>query len=276
MHDLRLRPVRHRRGLRRRARRTHVGGPWRPGRSGRRPYLGGTCVNVGCVPKKLFVYGSHFAEEFADAAAYGWDVGAERFDWPRLRDNKTREIERLNGIYRNLLRVPASRSSGAVPAARCPPGAGGRREFTAANVLVATGSWPSIPEVPGRELAITSNEAFYLEQFPERVVVVGGGYIAVEFAGIFAGLGAATTLIYRGPLFLRGFDDDVRRFVAAELARNTSTCASPPRSPPSKRTATSRRCASTTAARWIPTWCSTPPAGYPTPPGLASRPWVSR
>jgi glutathione reductase (NADPH) len=183
-------------------------------------YLGGTCVNVGCVPKKLFVYGSHFAEEFADAAGYGWDVGADRFDWPRLRDNKTREIERLNGIYRNLLQGAGVEivwgRARLVDAHRVQVG---DAEYTAANVLVATGSWPSIPEVPGRDLAITSNEAFYLQQFPERVVVVGGGYIALEFAGIFAGLGAATTLIYRGPLFLRGFDDDVRRFVAAELEK---------------------------------------------------------
>ncbi len=183
-------------------------------------YLGGTCVNVGCVPKKLFVYGSHFAEAFADAAGYGWDVGAGRFDWPRLRDNKTREIERLNGIYRNLLQgagveIVWGRAQ-LVDAHRVRVG---DIEYTAENVLVATGSWPSIPEIPGRDLAITSNEAFYLPRFPRHVVVVGGGYIAVEFAGIFAGLGAATTLIYRGPLFLRGFDDDVRRFVAAELEK---------------------------------------------------------
>jgi glutathione reductase (NADPH) len=183
-------------------------------------YLGGTCVNVGCVPKKLFVYGSHFAEEFEDARGFGWDAARPSFDWARLRDNKTREIERLNGVYENLL------NGAGVHIKR------GRAElldaervrvddqvFTARNILIATGSWPMVPEVPGRELAITSNEAFYLERFPERVVIVGGGYIAVEFAGIFAGLGARTTLVYRGPLFLRGFDDEVRAFVAAELRK---------------------------------------------------------
>jgi glutathione reductase (NADPH) len=183
-------------------------------------YLGGTCVNVGCVPKKLFVYGSHFAEDFDDAGPYGWSVRCEGFDWPRLRDNKTREIERLNGIYRDLLENAGveivSRRAELVDANRVRIG---DRTVTAENVLIATGSWPILPELPGRELAITSNEAFYLERFPERVAVVGGGYIAVEFAGIFAGLGAATTLLYRGPLFLRGFDDDVRAFVAAEMMK---------------------------------------------------------
>jgi glutathione reductase (NADPH) len=183
-------------------------------------YLGGTCVNVGCVPKKLFVYGSHFAEEFEDARGFGWDATRPQFDWARLRDNKTREIERLNGVYENLL------NGAGVHIKR------GRAElldaervrvddkvYSARNILIATGSWPMVPDVPGRELAITSNEAFYLERFPERVVIVGGGYIAVEFAGIFAGLGARTTLVYRGPLFLRGFDDEVRAFVAAELRK---------------------------------------------------------
>jgi len=183
-------------------------------------YLGGTCVNVGCVPKKLFVYGSHFAEEFEDARGFGWNTERPGFDWPRLRDNKTREIERLNGVYENLL------TGAGVHIKR------GRAElidpervrmddkvYTARHILVATGSWPVVPDVPGRELAITSNEAFYLERFPERVVIVGGGYIAVEFAGIFAGLGARTTLLYRGPLFLRGFDDEVRAFVAGEMRK---------------------------------------------------------
>lgn len=183
-------------------------------------YLGGTCVNVGCVPKKLFVYGSHFAEDFEDAAAYGWDARHEAFDWPRLRDNKTREIERLNGIYRNLLEgAGAAIHWGRATLEDAHHVRVGDDVYSTANVLVATGSWPSVPEVPGRELAITSNEAFYLEEFPERVVVVGGGYIAVEFAGIYAGLGAETTLIYRGPLFLRGFDEEVRRFVATEMAK---------------------------------------------------------
>ncbi|MBX3707394.1 MAG: glutathione-disulfide reductase [Pseudomonadales bacterium] len=183
-------------------------------------YLGGTCVNVGCVPKKLFVYGSHFAEEFEDARGFGWNTERPGFDWPRLRDNKTREIERLNGIYENLLtgagvHIKRGRAE-LVDAERVRVD---DQVFTTRNILIATGSWPMVPDIPGRELAITSNEAFYLERFPERVVIVGGGYIAVEFAGIFAGLGARTTLVYRGPLFLRGFDDEVRAFVAQELRK---------------------------------------------------------
>ena len=183
-------------------------------------YLGGTCVNVGCVPKKLFVYGSHFSEEFHDARAYGWDVTTGLLDWPRLRDNKTREIERLNGIYESLLKDAGVEIVWGRARLLGPHEVQvGDRAFTAEHILVATGSWPMVPEVPGKELAITSNEAFYLDTFPKRVVVVGGGYIAVEFAGIFAGLGADTTLIYRGPLFLRGFDDEVREFVADEVAK---------------------------------------------------------
>ena len=183
-------------------------------------YLGGTCVNVGCVPKKLFVYGSHFAEDFEDAAAYGWNVSPYRFDWPTLRDNKTREIERLNGsLPQACSRARVSRSSTASRncAIAIPSRSTTVATVTAERILVATGGWPHVPEFPGREHVITSNEAFYLDEFPERVVVVGGGYIAVEFAGIFAGLGAATTLLYRGPLFLRGFDDGVRAFVADQL-----------------------------------------------------------
>jgi glutathione reductase (NADPH) len=182
-------------------------------------YLGGTCVNVGCVPKKLFVYGSHFAEDFEDAAAYGWNVGPYRFDWPTLRDNKTHEIERLNGAYRSLLEGAGVEiiHGFAKLRDRHTVEIDNRTTVTAERILIATGGWPHVPEFPGREHVITSNEAFYLDAFPERVVVVGGGYIAVEFAGIFAGLGAATTLVYRGPLFLRGFDDGVRSFVADQL-----------------------------------------------------------
>ena len=183
-------------------------------------WLGGTCVNVGCVPKKLFVYGSHFAEDFQDAARYGWSVAVNDFDWPTLRDNKTAEIKRLNGIYDNLLRGAGVQiHEGKARLADAHTIEMNGSVFTADRILIATGSWPSVPEFPGREHVITSNEAFYLPSFPERVVVVGGGYIAVEFAGIFAGLGAQTQLLYRGPLFLRGFDEGIRRFVAEELAQ---------------------------------------------------------
>ncbi len=181
-------------------------------------YLGGTCVNVGCVPKKLFVYGSHFSEDFHDAAAYGWQVQKPAFHWPTLRDNKTREIERLNGIYQKLLdHAGVTTLTGTARLLDEHRVAVDGEVFTARYILVATGSWPFVPEFPGREHVITSNEAFYLEKFPERATVVGGGYIAVEFAGIFNGLGAATRLLYRGPLFLRGFDEGVREFVADEL-----------------------------------------------------------
>jgi glutathione reductase (NADPH) len=183
-------------------------------------YLGGTCVNVGCVPKKLFVYGSHFHEDFEDAQAYGWTAHADGFHWPTLRDNKTSEIERLNGIYRTMLaNAGVTLHEGRATVVDAHTVSVDGAVYTTDKILVATGGWPVVPEIPGREYAITSNEAFYLEEFPKRAVVVGGGYIAVEFAGIFAGLGADTTLIYRGPLFLRGFDDSVREFVKEELIK---------------------------------------------------------
>jgi glutathione reductase (NADPH) len=181
-------------------------------------YLGGTCVNVGCVPKKLFVYGSHFSEDFEDAAAYGWRAAKPEFDWPTLRDNKTREIQRLNAVYQGLL------DGASVVTLKGEAHLKDRHTVvidgttvTAEHILIATGGRPYVPEFPGREHVITSDEVFYLPQFPRRIVVVGGGYIAVEFAGIFHGLGADTTLVYRGPLFLRGFDDGVRNFIADQL-----------------------------------------------------------
>ena len=181
-------------------------------------YLGGTCVNVGCIPKKLFVYGSHFKEEFDDASSYGWIVASEGFEWRTLLENKDREIARLNEIYRGLLETPGVKiyesHAKLVDAHTIQVD---EDQVTTDKVLIATGSWPYIPTFPGSELAHTSNEAFHYERLPERVVVVGGGYIAVEFAGIFQGLGIETTLLYRGPLFLRGFDDQVREFVHQQL-----------------------------------------------------------
>ena len=183
-------------------------------------YLGGTCVNVGCVPKKLFVYSSHYAHDFQEAKGFGWNVGETSFDWPTLRDNKTKEIERLNGIYKNML-VNAGctlmTGRGVMIDAHTVEVNG--EQYTAERILVATGGWPFVPDFPGKEHVISSNEVFFLEQFPKRAVVVGGGYIAVEFAGIFAGLGAKTDLIYRGELFLRGFDQEVREFTAREVAK---------------------------------------------------------
>jgi len=184
-------------------------------------YLGGTCVNAGCVPKKLFVYASHFHEDFEDAAAYGWSIGERRrFDWRSLLENKNREILRLNGVYARLLdEAGVERIEGRATLVDPHTVAVGERRITAATILVAAGSRPSMPRIPGIEHAITSDEAFHLERFPERAVIVGGGYIAVEFAGIFHGMGASVTQLYRGPLFMRGFDDDVRRLLADQMRK---------------------------------------------------------
>lgn len=183
-------------------------------------HLGGTCVNVGCVPKKLFVYASHYAEDFENSRGFGWKPGEAEFDWPTLRDNKTKEIERLNGIYNNLLvNSGCELIHGRATLVDPHTVAVGDKTYTAERILVAVGGWPNVPEFPGSEHVISSNEVFYLDEFPKRAIVVGGGYIAVEFAGIFAGLGAKTDLIYRGDMFLRGFDNEVREFTAEEVAK---------------------------------------------------------
>ncbi len=184
-------------------------------------YLGGTCVNVGCVPKKLLVYGAHFADDFEQAQGFGWSLGEAKFDWPTLISNKNREIDRLNGIYRNLLvgsGVTLLEGHARIVDEHSVELSGKR--YSAKHILIATGGWPQIPEIPGHEHAIGSNEVFFLEQLPKRVLVVGGGYIAVEFASIFNGLGANTSLLYRGELFLRGFDGAVRRHLQEELSKN--------------------------------------------------------
>lgn len=183
-------------------------------------YMGGTCVNVGCVPKKLFSYAAHFAEDFEDCAGFGWQVGARSFDWQTLVRNKNTEIERLNGIYQRLLdNAGATVIRGHAELRDAHTVVVGDKTYTSERILVATGGWPFVPEFPGSEHAITSNEAFFLDELPERVVVVGGGYIAVEFAGIFNGLGCQTSQLYRGSLFLRGFDDDARTFLADEMQK---------------------------------------------------------
>ena len=183
-------------------------------------YMGGTCVNVGCIPKKLFVYASHFPHDFEDAAAYGWTVGEASFDWTTLRDNKDKEIGRLNGIYENMLgnagvEVFKARATVVDPHT---VDVGGK-QVTAKYILIATGGWPSVPDIPGKEHAITSNEFFHMEKWPERAIVVGGGYIAVELTGVFHGLGTNVIQLYRGPHFLRGFDDDVRHHLAEEMRK---------------------------------------------------------
>ena len=182
--------------------------------------FGGTCVIRGCVPKKLMVYASHFREEIEDAAGFGWTVTGADFSWKTLIANKDREISRLEGIYQKLLenaKVRTLRGRATVTGAHSVELDGQR--ITSKYILIATGGWPVKPEIPGIEHAITSNEAFELAELPRRVLVVGGGYIAVEFAGIFNGLGADVTLSYRGEQILRGFDDDVRGHLAQEIAK---------------------------------------------------------
>ena len=186
--------------------------------------IGGTCVMRGCVPKKLLVYGAHFAEDFEDAAGYGWDAGAPAFDWPRLIANKNKELDRLEGVYHRLLRdagVNELTGTGRVIDAHTVEVAGpdGTRTCTAKYILIATGGWPSLPDTPGIEHAITSNEALDLEALPKRVAIVGGGYIAVEFAGIFNGLGAETHVIIRAENILRGFDPAVRDTLHEEMVK---------------------------------------------------------
>ena len=182
--------------------------------------LGGTCVNVGCIPKKLLVYASAFRDEFADAAGFGWSVGDSRFDWQALIANKDQEISRLNGVYEKLLDAAGVvRVEGRARLVDAHTVEVEDKRYSAANILVATGGWPLLPDIPGVEHAITSNEAFHLKSLPKRVVIAGGGYIAVEFAGIFNGMGSHVTQLYRGPLFLRGFDADVRRALGAEMRK---------------------------------------------------------
>ncbi|NQY03706.1 MAG: glutathione-disulfide reductase, partial [Halieaceae bacterium] len=183
-------------------------------------YMGGTCVNVGCVPKKLYVYASEYGKGFADAQGFGWNSSTPPFDWATLRDNKKTEISRLNAIYRNLLSgVEADVIDGRARIVNANTVAVGDREYTTERILIATGTWPHVPKFPGSEHVLSSNEIFDLDAFPERLVVVGGGYIAVEFAGIFNGLGSQVTQLYRGPLFLRGFDADVRAHAAQEIRK---------------------------------------------------------
>jgi len=184
-------------------------------------YLGGTCVNVGCVPKKLYVYASEFGRAFEDARGFGWESARPAFDWATLRDNKKTEIARLNAVYDRMLQgAGAQLIDGRASLLDAHTVAVDGRQYRAARILIATGGWPHVPELPGSELAVTSNEIFDLETFPERLVIVGGGYIAVEFAGIFNGLGASVTQLYRGPLFLRGFDGDIREHAAQEISRS--------------------------------------------------------
>ncbi|NVK03147.1 MAG: FAD-dependent oxidoreductase, partial [Oceanospirillaceae bacterium] len=183
-------------------------------------HLGGTCVNVGCVPKKLYVYASEYRQEIEEARGFGVEAEQINFNWATLRDNKKSEISRLNGIYGNLLTNSGCQLINGRAVVTGPNSVKvGEQEYSAERILVAVGGWPQKPDIPGAEHGITSNEVFDLAEFPKRILIVGGGYIAVEFAGIFAGLGAQTELLYRGDLFLRGFDMEVRKFTATEVAR---------------------------------------------------------
>jgi len=182
--------------------------------------LGGTCVNVGCIPKKLYSYAAHYAEGFEESQGFGWSGATPRFDWQVLKANRRREISRLNGFYLNLL-ANAGVTVMNTHARLCGPHGvwAGGQEWRARHILVATGGRPHVPDVPGADLVCVSDAMFDLEAFPQRLLVVGGGYIACEFASIFRGLGAGVTQLYRGDQVLRGFDGDVRHFIAAEMRK---------------------------------------------------------
>ncbi|MBX2812462.1 MAG: glutathione-disulfide reductase [Myxococcales bacterium] len=180
--------------------------------------LGGTCVNLGCIPKKIFSYAANFRYEFEGAKGFGWASEVPAFAWPTLRENKNAEIARLNGIYERLLsgagvEIVQGRAQLIGPHAVEVDG----KSFSAERILIAVGGRPNRPDQPGFDLAITSDQAFHLETLPKRAVVVGGGYIAVEFAGIFAALGVDTTLVHRGARVLRGFDEDIRTHLTESL-----------------------------------------------------------
>jgi glutathione reductase (NADPH) len=170
--------------------------------------MGGTCVNVGCIPKKLLAYSAGFGHGFEDAAGYGWECGDNSFSWAQLIRNKDVEIDRIGGVYRMLMETAGVKvfdARGVLADAHTVELSTGER-VTAERILIATGGWPKVPDIPGKELAITSNEAFHLPELPKRVLIAGGGYIAVEFAGIFDGLGSEVTLVHRGMAILTAFD----------------------------------------------------------------------
>ena len=183
--------------------------------------LGGTCVNIGCVPKKLFVYGSEYGHGFDEAAGFGWTHKGVEFDWSVLRDNKTNEIKRLNGIYGNMLgNAGVEVISGYASFVDAHTVMVDGKTYTAERILIAVGAKPFIPEFQGSDLVVSSNEMFFLDALPKKALVVGAGYIAVEFAGILNGLGVETSLAYRGDQLLRGFDQDVREFASEEYKKS--------------------------------------------------------
>ena len=185
--------------------------------------IGGTCVMRGCVPKKLLVYGAQFADAFEDARGFGWDLTPPRFDWPTLIANKNKELDRLEGIYRNLLKDCTLYEARATLEDAHTIALDNGKRVTAETIIVATGSHPVMPHIPGIEHVITSNEALDLPKLPRHIIIVGGGYIALEFANIFSGLKAEVTLIIRGEEVLTGFDDDVRVDIAKEMRQRGVT-----------------------------------------------------
>jgi glutathione reductase (NADPH) len=186
--------------------------------------MGGTCVNLGCIPKKLYSYAAHFSESFEESHGFGWVGEAPKLNWEMLKSNRAREISRLNGVYVNLLQSTGVRiiNGWATLVDAHTVEVNGKR-YSAKNILIATGGKPAMPELPGCEHAVSSNEMFDLAPFPERLMVVGGGYIACEFASIFTGLGSQVTQLYRGHQVLRGFDEEVRAFIAGEMAKTGVT-----------------------------------------------------
>ena len=186
--------------------------------------MGGTCVNLGCIPKKLYSYAAHFAESFEESHGFGWVGEAPTLNWETLKINRAREISRLNGIYVQLLKSAGVQTlTGWATLVDAHTVAVDGQHYSAKNILIATGGKPSTPEVPGREHVISSNEIFDLSPFPQRLLVVGGGYIACEFASIFNGLGSNVTQLYRGHQVLRGFDDELRAFIASEMVKTGVT-----------------------------------------------------
>jgi len=182
--------------------------------------LGGTCVNIGCIPKKFLVYAAHYREDFEDASGYGWSVTQKSFSWSRLIKNKNKEISRLNNIYRQILQKNSVRIiNGKARLLDAHTVLVGKKKYTSQYILLATGSCPFIQNIPGKELVITSNEAFFLKKLPRNILIIGGGYIAVEFAGILNSLGVKVTQIYRAPAVLRGFDHDLGGSLAKEMTK---------------------------------------------------------
>ncbi|MEX0618841.1 MAG: glutathione-disulfide reductase [Pseudohongiellaceae bacterium] len=195
-------------------------------------YFGGTCVNVGCIPKKLFSYAAHYTEDFEDSAGFGWKSTEARLDWTRLVDNKDKEIKRLNIVYKDILedskvtifeqRAEVTGHNSVKLLGDGKPDGKTEHRITWRYMLLAVGGWPNLPPIPGNELGITSNQMFSLKKLPQSMLIVGGGYIGVEFASIMSGLGTRVILTHRGDRLLRGFDEDVRVFIGNALARKVS------------------------------------------------------